>query len=158
MPKVASQADFTATTLGLSTQGIPVSQACNLTAYAGPSTSFNCKQYPAFYGDLGGASWGLQFFTGASGTSNDTFNSSTNPFYWGLAAWFNNVAIDNTSLSTDPNIVISVAGGVSFVLWCNSTAYDVQYSYVNSTLQPLNQTVSNTTTSAIMAAPMYYTK
>jgi hypothetical protein len=83
-----SQRDYTANTYGMHTQCLPVSTACNLTAYDGARTPFHCSD--AFNGDVTqDSAWVMEYLADSQMASNNTFYGISNPYYFGLAAIVN---------------------------------------------------------------------
>jgi hypothetical protein len=144
--------DYKASTYGVQTQCQPYSTKCNLQAAYGASTPFYCPE--AFQGDLTmvtqegeDPNWSLAFFPNSSLSSNETILTGVqNPFWYGLGA-----LVDAQELWTyqfengpnDPNLVVPVHGGVAFILLCNSTIYDMNYTSINGSLNTLEYTLSN---------------
>ena len=86
---ILSRRDYTATTYGMHTQCKPVTNECNMNAFAGAATPFSCTD--AFSGDVTQAknSWVMAYFTDSTMESNDTLNGIHNPYYFGIAAIVN---------------------------------------------------------------------
>lgn len=149
-----SQRDYAATTFGISTHCKPISNECNLIAYIGSSTPFECT--PAFFGDVTQAPGMFisTYLTDATMSSNDTINGIQNPFYVGLAAIVNQQI--GSSLTASPEIITPVHGGVSFVLLCAATVYDIQYNSVNGTVTKFIATPSNDSTVNIWQGSMAF--
>lgn len=91
--------------------------------------------------------WSLAFFPNSSLSSNTTILTGVqNPFWYGLGA-----LVDSQELWTyqfengpnDPNLVVPMHGGIAFVLLCNSTIYDMNYTSINGSLSTLEYTTSN---------------
>ncbi|KAE8446450.1 hypothetical protein EG329_011913 [Mollisiaceae sp. DMI_Dod_QoI] len=160
----SSNADYKATTIGVSTSCQAISKLCDLHSPEGASTSFNCSS--GFAGNLAvpefvspgliqtGAfdpstntqfnytsmhnNFGLAVFADRNLSTAYTIvggNITHNPFYLGVAALAQSFA-DAGNLSSDPQIVNGGHGGNGFVLSCEVYTYDVTYSYVNSTISP----------------------
>lgn len=155
-----SQRDYEATTFGISTQCKPISNECNLIASIGASTPFECT--PAFAGDVTQAPGGLvtTYLTNATMSSNGTEGGIQNPFYVGLAALVNQQgggSLVQTNLTPIPEIVTPVHGGISFVLLCAATVYDIQYNSINGTATQFVATASNDSTTNIWQGAIAYT-
>jgi hypothetical protein len=74
-----------------------------------------------------------------------------NPFYWGLVA-LTNIGLFPDSLN--PGVIGGVHGGLVFVLFCNSTLYDIQYDLVDGVLTRFVTTPSNTSTASLWQVPL----
>jgi hypothetical protein len=158
--------DYKASSYGIQTQCQPVSKKCNLRAVAGDSTPFYCTE--AFQGDVTFASledldpsWTLAFFTNSSLSSNASYTTGVqNPFWFGLGA-----LTDGQELLTyqfengpnDPNLVVPIHGGIAFVLLCNSTIYDLNYTSINSSVTALELTPSNASVTNIFQGTIAFT-
>jgi hypothetical protein len=140
-----SRTDYTATTFGMNTNYKPVSNECNLNEEVGAFTPFKCGE--TFQGDLTwGPSWQMAYFTNSAMTSNDTPKGIYNSYYFGLAAREISggpTGLTATNLIVIPEIVTPSHGGVSFVLFCSVTVYDVEYDSVNGTVTRFVTRVSN---------------
>jgi hypothetical protein len=156
-----SARDYTAKTYGMQTQCQPVSNECNLNAWAGDSTPFHCTD--AFSGDLTQApnAWVMSYFSNATMESNDTYSGIENPYYFGIAALVNpgggGGPLVQTNLTTIPEIVEPVHGGVAFVLSCESTMYDIEYDSVNGSVSRFVTTASNASVANIWQGAMAFT-
>jgi hypothetical protein len=129
-----------------------LSNKCNLNAFAGPSTPFYCSD--TFHGDVtGGQAWYLPYFNDSMMSSNVSGFAypTNNPFYWGLAA-LTNIGLFPDSLN--PGVIGGVHGGLAFVLFCNSTLYDIQYDSVDGELTRFVTTPSNTSTVSLWQVPL----
>jgi hypothetical protein len=136
--------DYTASTFALQTHCRPVSSECNLRAAYGTNTPFNCDPLlPSFAGDVTQKNWNFLSFSDASGASNETYKGVENPFYFGIAALVNRngVGVDGVTTGAgssgnarDTGWVTPLHGGKSFVLLCNTTAYDVELTRVNGSV------------------------
>lgn len=81
-------------------------------------------------------------------TSNFTLGGIHNPYYLGLAALLNAGAgvegVSNITSSINiSEIVLPVHGGVSFVLFCTSALYDIEYDSSNGTITRFVTRLSN---------------
>ena len=97
----------------------------------------------------------LRFYENSDGTKNASDASFVNPFYFALA-----VNIDSVDeypgpdyMPDDPNTIIP-DHGLSTVIWCDVSVYDVSYSRVNSTIVNLSANLSNDTLGAMVLAPL----
>ncbi|THV71581.1 hypothetical protein D6D28_04326 [Aureobasidium pullulans] len=146
--------DYTATTFGALTQCRPISKECNLNPFSFVSTNFICS--PTFKGDVTLAPWQMNYFLDGALTQNDTFYGVSNPYHMGWAALTNPQGGgtlvtgngDGGGTPLDPEIVVPRAGGIAFVLACNTTIYDIEYDSVNGTItrfvtQKSNNSVAN---------------
>lgn len=142
--------DFIASTYGVQAQCTPISKQCHLSATEGGSTPFNCST--AFSGNLDyvtnvqngfDPNWQMAFFTNESMLSNATaFQGVDNPFYFALAALVD-AQESPEQLTSDPEIVTPVHGGLAFVLFCNTTVYDIEYTSINNSITRFTPTPSN---------------
>jgi hypothetical protein len=162
---IGSNLDFLATTVGVSTQCFPISQECNLTAVSGASTPFYCSS--GVNGDLTAGnlpnnetSYGSDpiytlYFNNSGLTENYDFYYPTNPVYVALLAKARSTGgVDSTGDSNDTALVDLIHGGVAFILFCNVTVYDVEYSYVNGSVSIIDFSPSNNTVAGIIDGPM----
>ena len=165
---IPEETDFQASTLALGTQCHPISKQCHLHAEEGASEPFNCTS--AFFGNLAQpeVSWesegatsyqrtGPVYFNSPDFTvkANTTFNTSQqNPYYIGAWAAINLQMTEKQM--QDPNIVNPEHGGLTWVLNCTSTAYDLTYSWVNGSVHSANATKANGTTSTVLQSPLFY--
>jgi hypothetical protein len=162
--------DFSATTFANHVNCKPISRQCRLTAAFGASTPFNCTD--AFSGDLTAftspsplsiVKRGIiaDFFYDQQLTEPISFtDKSSNPFYLGIATILNqnnNRGGAGGDLSTDPEIVVPVHGGDSFVFSCEVEFYDVQYTYVNGTVESASLAPVNNSVSGLFLAPFLVT-
>ena len=100
----------------------------------------------------------LAFYENAAGTKNASATSFVNPFYFALA-----VNIDSVDeypdapdyMGDDPNVIIP-DHGLTTVLWCGVSVYDVAYSRVNGSIVKLAAEMSNATLGGMVLAPMYW--
>ena len=166
--------DFQASTLAMHTQCTPIAAKCNLRVESGASEPFHCSD--AFFGDLpsrtinGDTDDGvsglplLNQYTGAvfyedeglTKYANDSFTShKQNPYYlgvWGILSGMN----ANDEMLKSGNIVRPMHGGVSWILGCTATAYELTYSWVNGSAAVNSATVANGTVGTMINAPIYY--
>lgn len=153
--------DFSATTFANNVSCRPISRQCGLTGAFGAFTPFNCSD--AFSGDLTSFNSTSTLSIVKRGIIADFFydqqltqpisllDESSNPFYLGIGTIVN---MNNNSggaggdLSTDPEIVVPIHGGDSFILNCEVEFYEMQYKYVNGTvvwasLDPVNNSIAS---------------
>ena len=167
---VSRSTDFRAATFALSTQCTPVSRSCNLKGLYGSSTPFNCST--GFYGDAtilkqfssarrASSPVGYVLLSEWEGKSNITSNSKDmNPFFVGT--WANvdtqgslpGAPNSSVQLSDDPEIITPVHGGSAWVLKCNTSVYDLVYTYRNGTVTDPLLSLANASTGGLIAAPM----
>lgn len=148
-----SSMDYTATTYGMTTRCMPVSDSCDLTAAYGASTPFKCTN--AFSGDVTRLSFDSVYFTDDTMQNNQTTSGISNPFYFGIATL---VSESLSNLISDvPDIVTPVHGGVAYVLGCSTTLYDITYTSVNSSITAFTASKSNESVANIWQGPMAYT-
>ena len=163
--------DYQATTLGIGTQCMPISQKCNLRADTGSTTPFRCND--AFYGDLSQLSisgvdlntnnyetqptTGLVWFNNAALTrfANSSFQNNVpqNPYHLGVWALTQQSTVDGTFPS--PDIINPLTGGLAYLLNCTTTAFDLTYAWVNGTVLSANFARANATTSSVLQYPSY---
>jgi hypothetical protein len=103
----------------------------------------------AFFGDVAQApgTFISTYLTNATMVSNGTINGIQKPFYVGLAAIHNQQI--GSSLTASPEIINPTHGGVSFVLLCAATVYDIPYNSVTGTVTKFTATPSNDSTANI---------
>jgi hypothetical protein len=165
---VPNNLDYSASTIGLNTECTPITTACNLTGGAGESMPYFCSD--GFHGDLstgieqdafGATRWRLSLFNDY-GLNNLTGFNATNPTYLGIAAYVLSNAAGNNGdqnyipLNNDPQVSSTVAGR-AFILRCNTTTFDVSYTWSNGSFGTFtNISPSNSTVSSIIDAPQLY--
>ena len=86
-------------------------------------------------------------------TYRNRFDGVSNLYYFGIAA----IANRHLSHVTVPEIVIPVHGGAAFVLLCNSTLYDIEYTSLNNTISSFTTTLSNSSVASMWQTPMSLT-
>ena len=158
---IPSDVDFTASTVAAMTQCRPVSRECNLTAAFGASTPFRC--FGSYAGDVTAVeinSDHLDYFDDQGATVNGSVGVTTNPFFFGYSNIVDSVDIYTRRpveyyIPLDPEMVVPVHGGLAFVIYCNTTVYDVQYSWVNGSVVLFDATESNTSMAKLVRGPMY---
>ena len=97
----------------------------------------------------------MGFFSDSSRSSNSTYKTSSNSFYWNAA--FLDPDSADTLLQEDPEIIIPVHGGISWVMACTSTAYLANYAFSNGTLDNYEITQANDSVANLLMAPLAYT-
>lgn len=174
--EASDDVNFCASTLATQTQCTPITRSCGL-AFHNDSISiqdipqfpqFNCSS--GFTGDLGfddsGPELGGQnlvirqltylqmpFFNDSAMTlSADAGNSPVNPFYFGVAATIGaNLNGSSFPLFNDSEIIAAEGYGFAYILSCNVTVYDVNYTWVNGSFDRFTSiSSSNATTAGII--------
>jgi hypothetical protein len=157
-PSAAEELDYSTTTFGVSTTCKPIGQQCNLQLLMGDTATFDCSPID-FRGEslaeVGMNQYLLQFYENASGTTNATDTSSVNPFYFALSVNIDSVDEYPGSyyMGDDPNTIIP-DHGLSTVIWCAVSVYDIAYSRVNSTIVQFAANPSNDTIGGMVLAPL----
>lgn len=147
---IPSDVDFTASTVAAMTQCRPVSRECNLTAVSGASTLFRCS---GSYGGHADAVDNIHYFDDRDATVNASRSVTTNPFFFG----YSKIAdVGGYDIFDDPEMITPVHGGLAFVIYCNATVYEVQYSWVNGSVVSFDATETNTSMAKLVRAPMLY--
>jgi hypothetical protein len=124
----------------------------------GDTATFDCSPID-FRGEslaeVGMNQYLLQFYENASGTTNATDTSSVNPFYFALSVNIDSVDEYPGSyyMGDDPNTIIP-DHGLSTVIWCAVSVYDIAYSRVNSTIVQFAANPSNDTIGGMVLAPL----
>ena len=159
--------DFRAATFALSTQCTPVSHSCNLNAFNGASTPFNCST--GFHGDAtllkqststrrNSSPVGYVLLSEWEGKSNITYGSKDmNPFFvgtWAKVDTQGQLIGTPDPLTKDPEIITPIHGGMAWVLKCNTSVYDLVYTYRNGTITEPLLSLANASTGGLIAAPM----
>lgn len=139
------QRDFTAKTIGMSTQCEPISDRCNLHGEAGSKDPFYCSE--DFNGDLGGSEgWNTFYFTDSTMSSQNTLYGIHNPYYFAFAA-VEGTAVQHAGLvhpqPVSPETVSVLHGGIAYLLFCTTTLYDIEYDSINGTVTRFVTTASN---------------
>ena len=150
-----SNRDFTAKTYGASTQCYLISKKCSLRTYAS-SVLYDCSD--AFNGTLTSSGLETAFFSNksmAKDTKQSMYDTGVgNPYYYAIASTIN---FSGGKVPDSPQFVQSLHGPYTYVLGCNSTIYDVQYSRVNNTISRFVPTVSNISVSNIWQTSIAHT-
>ena len=168
--------DFQASTFAMHTQCTPIGAKCNLRATSGASEPFHCSD--GFFGDLPSRTIngdtkdsslysGLSLFTenagvvlyrdeGLTKVANESFAThQQNPYH--LGAWAYPLGLIATGKTTqDGNIVIPTHGGMTWLLGCTMTAYEMRYSWINGSAIVNNLQLANGSVGTIMHSPIYY--
>ena len=171
---IPARFDYQASTFAMHTQCTPIGAKCNLRATSGATEPFHCTD--AFFGDLPSRTIngdtedpysGLSLFTANTGIvfykdagltqyANASFKSHVqNPYYMGV--WAYPLGITSTpSLVEDGNVVVPYHGGVTWLLSCTATTYEMTYSWVNGSVTVDDLTIANGTTGSMLASTIYY--
>ncbi|KAF3932207.1 hypothetical protein ABW20_dc0109670 [Dactylellina cionopaga] len=162
--------DFSATTFASNVSCIPISRRCGLEPAFGASTPFNCSD--AFSGDVTSLSSTSSLSLAQRGIIADFFYDSqltqeislsynaSNPSYFALATIINqndNSGGAGGDLSADPEIVVPVHGGNSFVLSCQVELYEMQYTYSNGSVTRASLSPANNSVASLFLAPFLAT-
>jgi hypothetical protein len=172
---IGDRVDFQATTFAMHTQCRPIAAECDLHVESGASEPFHCND--SFYGNLPSRSingdikntFGLDnrdtdalFFadTGlnrlADGNRSIDFpNHRQNPYYLGVWAYIIGMTATD-ELTEGGNVVIPMHGGITWLLNCEVTTYEMTYSWVNGTDRVDDLRVANGSMGTIVNAPIYY--
>lgn len=166
--------DFSASTVALSTQCQPISAQCGLASYGSP-TPYYCSS--EFQGDLdvrvtntsrnGGIVWRMNFFNDTEltiPTDADGLPQGTNPVYIAIAA-----LVNDATLTLSPNGTQGIGGppgssngtdtvdtqtyGEAFILFCNATVYDANYTWINGSVYNIQVAAANYSMSNIVNGP-----
>ncbi len=172
---VPARFDYQANTLAMHTECTPIAAKCNLHVTSGATESFHCSD--GFYGDLpsrtingdptdqfSGLSLlnqntGIVFYQDEDLTeyANVSFSSRTqNPYYMGVWAVMIGLGAHSPNMTADGNIVVPTHGGVTWLLGCTATAYEMTYSSVSGNITVNELTKANGTIGTIMNSPTYY--
>ncbi|MCJ1427032.1 hypothetical protein MMC29_004935 [Sticta canariensis] len=171
----APDIDFRATTFAVNTQCKPASSFCGLGPGYDDSTPFYCS--PGFYGDATGIGYFgnisyrraaspvgvvlLSQWESDSSQTNRTHGSwDMNPFYigtWAHARTDTSLRSPSqapSQLADDPEIITPSSKGMAWVLKCQASVYEVEYTYVNGTITDPQLTLFNASTGGLVAATM----
>ena len=135
----------------------PTSRACGLSRAnltSGVSVPFCCHNHPALCGDLLDKGLNIHFFAGSSGSDNTSSHSlRTNPYY--LAANGRTLQVAGTALSikSDPEVVAHEFGGVGYVLFCNATIYEAEYTAIDGAITRFETWAVNDTVVRMVTMP-----
>ncbi|KAE9364794.1 hypothetical protein N431DRAFT_489274 [Stipitochalara longipes BDJ] len=160
-PSTDPSLDYSTSTYGVSSTCKPIGAQCDFQQQMGDAVNFNCAPIN-FKGQslaaIGMQKYVLSFFENAAGTKNATATSFVNPFYFALA-----VNIDSVDeypdapdyMGDDPNVIVP-DHGLTTVLWCDVSVYDIAYSRVNGSIVSLAPEMSNGTLGGMVLATMKY--
>ncbi|KAF3928214.1 hypothetical protein AA313_de0206819 [Arthrobotrys entomopaga] len=157
-----SHHDFTATTYSALTQCKPVARECDVSRanlVSGVSAPFTCSRYPAFTGDLIAQKFSYTYFTDSSGTNNHTDGSSTssNPFYFGVNGNTLPAAGNSLPLQNSTEFVSLEFGGLAYLMFCNCTVFDTEYTVVNGSITRFEISPSNSSVATLMVQALVQT-
>jgi hypothetical protein len=152
--------DYTAHSWAVQSHCTPVTGKCiDPLRASGPGVPFNCPF--AFQGSISTTYENallMAYFTDSSGSDNATeFWGIGNPYYFAAVASVNQNVGSLSALLGDPNIVSGVHGATVFVLFCNATVYDLEYTSVNNTITRFTTKPSNISTVNIIQGSQQYT-
>ena len=177
LPAAASQIrDFRTSTFAVSTKCRPVTKDCNMNGEVGAFTPFKCTD--GFQGDAtanedksqsprkASSPIGITLLEDSEGNTNvSTSSKDINPFYLGTWARVEDTIIHQVgtptnpkaeALTKDPDIVIPSHGGMAWVLHCETSVYDLIYTWLNGSVSSPSLTLSNGTTGGLVAATTIY--
>jgi len=139
---IISDLDFVTTTVGVNTQCVPITQQCNLTAGTITSSLFRCSS--SVSGDLAKPeinnltldsqsngeilSTVDTLFFKDSGLTQESFPAAPmNPLYMAFVAKLFNTGNDPDSSPNNQNLALVqlASDGVTFILWCNISVFDI---------------------------------
>jgi len=126
---------------------------------SGPGAPFNCPF--AFQGAISTTYENallMAYFTDSSGSDNATeFGGIGNPYYFAAVASVNQNVGRMPALQNDPELASGLHGSTIFVLFCNATVYDLEYTSVNNTITRFITRPSNASTVNIIQGSQQYT-
>jgi len=155
--------DFSATTYSVLTQCELVTAECDVSRanlVSDVSSPFTCSKYPAFTGDLINDQIAMTYFTDSSGTSNDTISDTyvfSNPFFFGVNGYTLPAAGADLPLQNDTEFVALEFGGLAYLMFCNATVFDTQYTAINGTITIFEISPSNDSMATLMVQPLIET-
>jgi hypothetical protein len=116
---------------------------------------FNCLKYPAFAGDILQHEIATTYFTDSSGTDNETYGTFvfSNPFFFGVSGWTLPAAGGNLTLSQDTEFIALEYGGLGYLMLCNATIFDTQYTVINGAITSFEMSPSNESVTILMIQP-----
>jgi hypothetical protein len=163
-PSAPPEIDYQAQTFGISTQCISMGQACGLYLPMGDRAEFNCSR-----GGLNFSGKSLtetsrvyilpQFSEDSAAHVIASETSAVNPFYLALAANIDSVPLlpDETlpPIVNDPNVQ-PTDQGITVVLNCRATVYNVTYTRVNGTFTLIDVAQSNSMMGGMALQPLLW--
>ena len=153
--------DFVAPTYSMQTECMAIDQVCGMTIN---STSYNCS--PIFSGNLSQepsdglikvAGWNSTFYTMEGSVPRDiTTGEEQNPFRFNITAQVDAVSdfVGSLGGNLPAPLVQTNSGSVGFALSCNSTVYNVTYSFINGSIHAFNATPAPARIASIIRAPL----
>jgi hypothetical protein len=152
--------DYSAHSWAVKSSCTPVSSQCLVVGQeSGPSFPFHCPF--AFQGAISTTyqnALTMAYFTNSTGSSNQTGSADIgNPYYFAAIASVNQNIGRLPALQNDPQLYYGLHGSIVFVLFCNATIYDVEYSSVNNTITRFVTKPSNASTANIIQGSQQYT-
>lgn len=152
--------DYTAHSWAVQSYCTPVTSKCiDPDSTSGPGAPFNCPF--AFQGGISTTYENallMAYFTDSSGSDNATqFGGIGNPYYFAAVASVNQNVGRMPALENDPELVSGVHGATVFVLFCNATVYDLEYTSINNTITRFIAKPSNISTVNIIQGSQQYT-
>ncbi|KAK9434807.1 hypothetical protein VB005_09592 [Metarhizium brunneum] len=156
-----SSVDYVATSLAVQTKCAPITTRCfNATStISGPSANYSCDF--AMQGTISTTfinSMNMGYFTNS--TLSDTIPEKTpmsNPYYFAAVVSANQNVGRSQDLIHDPEIKSGLHGSVLFVVLCNATVFDMQYTSANSTVTQVSMLESNSSTTSVVMGTQAYT-
>ncbi|KAH8728090.1 hypothetical protein GQ44DRAFT_769616 [Phaeosphaeriaceae sp. PMI808] len=150
--------DYSVSTFAVQSQCTPVTTKCaNPNNVAGAGTRFNCPF--AFQGTVNTASGAYNsvtnaYFTDSTGSNNDTLTTPiSNPYYHAAMILANMRNPRPRGYQNDPQFLEGGHGGATIVaVFCNSTVYEVEYSFINGTIRNWKTSKANRSTTLIVQA------
>lgn len=175
-PNMPLRTDFQASTFAMHTQCTPIGANCNLRTTSGASEPFHCSD--AFFGDLPSQTINgdtkdssqyshLSLFTqnagvvlyrdeGLTKSADESFAThQQNPYYMGVWAYPLGLTASD-KMTQDGNIVVPAHGGMTWLLGCTMTAYEMTYSWINGSAIVNNLQLANGSVGTIINSPIYY--
>jgi hypothetical protein len=162
--------DYIAKTTSVVTKCLPITGACgmrNLTNSNTTTMSYQCSDI--FKGDLGKIptngleqlkGWNTSFYTLDDGSPRAiSVASHFNPFTYNITAVVHSIDFGGLVNNGDPQIahgtIVDMGNShVAFALSCESSVYNVDYSFVNGSIYQWNATLADPAEAAIIKAPL----
>ncbi|KID83517.1 hypothetical protein MGU_09187 [Metarhizium guizhouense ARSEF 977] len=156
-----SSVDYVATSLAVQTECVPATTRCfNATSsITGPSANCSCDF--AMGGSIsttGINTMDMAYFTDSTLSDTTTESISTpNPYHFAAVVSANQIVGRNQDLVHDPEIESGLHGSVLFVVLCNATAFDMQYTFANGAVTQVSMRESNSSTTSVVMGTQAYT-
>lgn len=165
-PKAALQnVDYKSHTWGLKTECAPVTSQCvDEASISGTSLRYKCPfaMEGSISTEAGTAfqnQYRMTYFEDSTASSNSTSSVDlTNPYFFGAISLVNQNIGHNPAMMDDPEITSTTHGADVFVLFCNTTVYDVEYTSINGSITEFNATPANSTLTNIVQGTQQHTK